>query len=86
MFDVAKQIKTVDDVKAFFDHLVKVEKLNFHPDDTFDDYQNFETGEPSYSEQEAKVRDQRMNEAFDVCEYEGADIYQLAYDAISATF
>ena len=32
-----EQIKTVDDVKIFFNELME-EGLNFHPDDSFSDY------------------------------------------------
>ena len=81
MFDVTKEIKTVDEVKAFFDHIHTVESVNFNPDDTFEDTVNYETGQPTYTKEEAELRDQRMKEAFDVCEKISDDcIYDIALE------
>lgn len=46
-YDKDSHIKSVEDVKAFFCHLVDERKLNFHPDDDFTDYVNYEDNTPT---------------------------------------
>lgn len=36
-------INMVEEVEAFFDHIVKERKINFHPDNNFEDCINIET-------------------------------------------
>ena len=48
-------IKSVEDVKAFFNHLVDERKLNFHPDDDFADYISYEDKTPSFTKEEVSV-------------------------------
>lgn len=69
-----KQIKTTKDVVAFAKQLIK-EGVNFHPDDDFKNYINLETSEPTYSTEEAELRNELMNQCFTVCEKNGVDIY-----------
>ena len=45
-----QQVKTIDDVKIFFNEL-KEEGLNFHPDDPMQDYIYIDTGLQFYSGQ-----------------------------------
>jgi hypothetical protein len=71
-----KEIKNTQDVAAFFTYLVEVEKLNFHPDESFDQYVNLDTKEQSYTVEECTVRDKLMEKCFLVCE--NADIYEIA--------
>lgn len=74
-----EKITCVDDVKAFFEHLVRVDKVAFHPDDDFADYVHRGTGEPTYTEDEATLRNTLMQQAFEICEPHGQDfIYQLS--------
>lgn len=80
-----EQIKTVEDVKVFFNELM-AEGLNFHPDDPFSDYVHTASGEQLYSDQEAVVRDNLLEQAFEACEKEGADIYDLCIDIFMAEF
>jgi hypothetical protein len=68
------KIETANDVKAFAKQLI-AEGISFHPDDDFNDYVNYKVGTPSYSKEEADVRNKLMNSCFDVCEKEGIDIY-----------
>lgn len=70
------KILTIEDVKQFAKELT-AEGLSFHPDDDFNDYINFTSGEPSYTREEAEIRNKLMNECFDVCENEGIDIYEV---------
>ena len=71
-------VKSVDDVKAFFSYLIKTESISFHPDEDFRNYVSTETGEATLSDETADRYDNLMNEAFDVCEKAGEDIYALA--------
>ncbi len=70
------QIQTSEDVKAFAKQLI-MEGVSFHPDDDFNDYVNFKEDTPCYSKDEADLRNELMNNCFDVCENEGIDIYEL---------
>lgn len=79
------EIKTVTDVTNFFNHLMVVESLNFHPDNNFSDYQSVKTSDipiteykPTYTASEAKERDTLMSQCFDICENEKIDIYDIA--------
>lgn len=69
-------ILTIEDVKQFAKQLT-AEGLSFHPDDDFNDYINFTDNTPSYSPEDAELRNELMNECFDVCEKQGADIYEI---------
>ena len=73
------RITSVDDVKNFFHHLVSERKVNFHPDDRFEDYVS-EDGVPSFSQEECTVYNRLMDESFDVCEKKGADIYAIGLE------
>ena len=68
------EIKSIENVELFFEHLVQRERLNFHPDSPFSDYTD-EEGNIFYSAKEILLRDDLMNEAFDVCDSVGIDIY-----------
>ena len=37
-YNINSQITTINDVEAFFQHLVSERSLSFHPDDRFEDY------------------------------------------------
>jgi len=78
-------IKTVDDVRAFFSHLVTVDRLNFHPDGDFTAYVSVETGNPSFTEQQAAHYNTLMDTAFTVCETERDDIYALGMEQLKGT-
>lgn len=73
------QIQTSEDVKAFAKQLI-AEGVSFHPDDDFNDYVNFKEDKPCYSKQEADLRNELMNNCFEVCEKEGVDIYDLTLE------
>ena len=80
-----QEIKTTEDVKTFFEELLS-EGLNFHPDDLFEDYINYETKEPTYTEEEAVLRNHLLEQAFDVCEKQGHDIYELCIEIFMRDF
>lgn len=70
------EIKTVKDVEAFAKQLI-AEGVSFHPDDDFNDYVFFKENKPCYTKEEAEVRNQLMQQCFEVCEREGVDIYAV---------
>ena len=72
-------ITSLDDVKLFARLLVE-EGSNFHPDDDFFDYVVYETRLPSYTDEEATLRNYLMERCFIVCEENGADIYSTMGD------
>lgn len=71
------QIRSVEDVKAFFHHLVCERKVNFHPDDMFENYVSCEGGINTFTLEECTIYNRLMNESFMVCENEGVDIYGI---------
>lgn len=73
-------IMQVEDIKVFFHHLLEDRKLSYHPDDDFKSYVNFETGERTFTDDEAKLYNRLMAEAFAVCEEANIDIYGIGLD------
>lgn len=71
-------IETIKDVTLFFDYLVNDRKVNFNPDNDFEDYVCTETYEPLFLSEECKLFNRLMQECFDVCEQ--ADSADLVYD------
>lgn len=80
-----QEIKNVEDVKTFFEVLL-AEGLNFHPDDMFETHVHRDTREPFYSDQESFVRNTLLDQAFEVCEKEDVDIYELCIDIFMRDF
>lgn len=76
-YNSSSHISTIKDVENFFHHIVAERKVNFHPDDRFDVYVNTETKEPTFTPEECTIYDRLMDEAFEVCEQNGLDIYLL---------
>lgn len=77
--EMIKEIKTVEDVKIFFNQLLD-ESLNFHPDEDFANYINIDTRELTYSDDEAELRNKLMDRCFVVCDQHHSDIYELAQE------
>ncbi len=69
-------IKSLNDVEAFFKLLLETESLNFHPDERFENYVQNNTNKPTYTPEEAELRNKLMQDCFNVCEREGTDIYE----------
>ena len=70
-------IKTLDDVKNFAIYLIRDKKISIHPDDDFNDYVDYVTGESIYTKPEAKLMNDLMGSCFKICEDEGEDIYEI---------
>jgi hypothetical protein len=73
------RIGTLEDVKIFVKQLVE-EGLNYHPDDDFSQYINIQTDEPTYSPEQASLRNELNIQCFEVCEVLGVDIYDVAQE------
>ena len=83
IYNNKSHIKSVEDVKTFFHHLVDERKVNFHPDDDFADYICYGDKTPTFTKEDVGIYNRLMSEAFDVCETEGADIYDISFDELS---
>ncbi len=68
------RIHNPKDIVAFAKLLIS-EGTNFHPDIDFNDCNNLETQQPTYTKAEADLRNELMNQCFTVCEQNGIDIY-----------
>lgn len=75
------KISTIDDVKKFARQLT-AEGLSFHPDDDFNDYVNLQTNDPTYSAEDAEIRNNLMNDCFEVCDKEGVDVYTIMLEEL----
>ena len=73
-------IKTENDLWALLTEVISFLGWAFHPDDPMTDYVRRDTGEPSYSPEEAERLDSLMDESFDFCEQHGVDIYELSME------
>lgn len=76
-----KKVENYKDVIAFAKQIIK-EGVSFHCDDDFNDYVNFKTNQPTYTKQEADLRNKLMERCFEVCEKTGADIYDLMNEVL----
>lgn len=85
-YDKNSHIKSVEDVKTFFHHLVDERKVNFHPDDDFADYICYKDNTPTFTEEEVRKYNRLMDESFDVCEKTGVDIYGIGWDELRQLF
>lgn len=73
-------IKSVKDVETFFHHIVSERKVNFHPDDMFEDYISCEGGINTFTLGECAIYNRLMDDSFAISEKEGVDIYGIDYD------
>jgi hypothetical protein len=58
------------------------ENLNFHPDEDFKNYIHVETTLPSYSIEEAELRNLMMKSCFEICEKKDRDIYDIGFQLL----
>lgn len=75
----ATHITTAEEVRDFFRYIVFSLNLNFNPDDNFESYINYETGERIVNEEQAKLFNRLMDEAFEVC---GDNIYEIGEELL----
>lgn len=77
-YNANSHIMTVKDVETFFHHIVFERKVNFHPDDMFEDYVSCEGGINTFTIEECAIYNRLMDESFAVCEKEEVDIYGIS--------
>lgn len=82
VYTTDNNISTVEDVKTFFHHIVFERKVNFHPDDMFEDYVSCEGGINTFTLEECAIYNRLMDECFKVCEKEGVDIYSIGLNEL----
>lgn len=77
------KINGLNDVRQFAWDLIH-EGVSFHCDDKFEDILCNQDGkiEPFYTSEEAQKRNELMEQSFEVCEREGAEIYGVMLDVI----
>mgnify|MGYP003405241994 CR=1 FL=1 len=73
-------INTEKDLREMLTEVISYLGWAFHPDDPMTDYVRRDTGEPSYSQEEAERLDLLMDEAFEFCKQHGVDIYELSME------
>lgn len=71
-----RQISDAEDVRRFFRWLLWAQDLNFHPDNNFNDYIEYKTGERVYSKRDAERLNTLMRQAFRAV----PDVYQIAME------
>ena len=77
VYTTDSHITTVKDVETFFHHIVFERKVNFNPDDMFEDYVSCEGGINTFTIEECAIYNRLMDENFAVCKKEGVDIYEI---------
>lgn len=55
-------ILSTKEVETFFHHLIKERKVNFHPDDIFEDYDSYEGEINTFRIDEYSINNRLMNE------------------------
>ena len=71
-------ITSIKDVQDFFEYLYNDLDLSFHPDSNFQDYvYNNSAMVRFFTDAEADYYNSVMDACFQVCEKEGADIYEI---------
>lgn len=71
---------SVKDVKTFFHHIVSERKVNFHPDDMFENYVSYEGGINTFTLGECAVYNRLIDESFAICVNEGVNIYEIGFE------
>ena len=83
-YNTESHINTVKDVEAFFHNIVFERKVNFHPDDMFEDYVSCEGGLNTFTVEECAIYNRLMDESFSICEKSGVDIYEIGLNELSS--
>ncbi len=74
-------ITTVEEVKAFFHHIVYDLGINFHPDDDFNSYVSYENGERTMDDAQAALYNRLMDEALDTCDNDDT-VYEIGSELL----
>jgi len=76
-------ITTMQEVYELLDYMVKILGLgaDFNPDDEVSSYTYYD-GRPLFTDEEASILEILIEQAFDVCNESGKDIYEITLDII----
>lgn len=72
-------INNLEDVAKFTSDLI-AEGSTVHPDDDFHEFVNMSTGEPTYTQEQAEIRNALMGKAVKVCDENLVDVYDFMQD------
>ena len=75
-------IISLEDVEAFFRHIVLDRKVNFHPDNMFEEYVSYDNARKSFTSNECERYNRIMKESFSVHEKCGADVYEIGMNEL----
>ena len=80
-------VMNIDEVKAFIEYIIVDCGVNWHPDDDASVYIDLETGEPSFTLEQAEIVNRMTGECFDVAEAADMDrggdwVYDYAFDIL----
>lgn len=76
-FNLNNPITSVNDIRSFVEYIINTEQVSFHPDTPFNDYINLETKERTYTDEEAELRDSKLQECFEFGEMNGFDAHEM---------
>lgn len=82
VYDGNSKIESVENVVKFFQHLAYEKKLSFHPDDDFKEYVYYTDQRPFFTDEEVPIYNKLMDQCFDVCQKNNADIYGIGLDVL----
>lgn len=71
------KIRTKEDIAQFFAYLYLFDRTSFHPDESFENYVDREN-RATYTDEEARIRNRLMAQAWAISEKQGLDIYELS--------
>lgn len=72
-------MKTIKDVEVFLLECVNTIGLGFHPDNDFSDYVDALNADV-FSDEQSKLMNSKMSDAFDLCDANDVDIYEIVYN------
>ena len=79
------QIETREDVTAFIKHLINDLEINWHPDDDAADYISEDTGEPTFTPEQAETVNFLTQKCFDVAQEIKGDtefVYEAGFELL----
>ena len=76
-----REITNTKHVEAFAVQLFE-EGVSFHPDNDFNNYIVTKTDNPFYTKDEAEIRNELMNQCFEVCQKDGISIYDVMSEVL----
>lgn len=73
-------MQTYDELIEFLKECIDYLGLRFHPDRDFTYYTDYRNDERLFSDEQAEIYNKKLSDAFDFCEDNDLDIYELALD------